>query len=57
MDGLAIGAWNSSNAEFLIQHTVNKGYTIHGWELGNRSYIFVHNRKHRFFTLISNRSA
>ncbi|XP_015886732.3 heparanase-like protein 3 isoform X1 [Ziziphus jujuba] len=33
--GSAIGAWDSSNAESLIQYTVNKGYTIHGWELGN----------------------
>lgn len=32
--GSAIGAWDSSNAESLIQYTVNKGYTIHGWELG-----------------------
>ena len=44
MDGLATGAWNSSDAESLIQYTVNKGYTIHGWELGKSSYIFVHNR-------------
>ncbi|RVX19647.1 Heparanase-like protein 3 [Vitis vinifera] len=35
MDGLATGAWNGSDAESLIQYTVNKGYTIHGWELGN----------------------
>ncbi|KAE8698448.1 Heparanase-like protein 3 [Hibiscus syriacus] len=34
-DGSAIGAWNSSNAKSLIRYTVNKGYTIHGWELGN----------------------
>ncbi|KAK8624602.1 hypothetical protein V6N13_089494 [Hibiscus sabdariffa] len=34
-DGSAIGAWNSSNAESLMRYTVNKGYTIHGWELGN----------------------
>ncbi|XP_035551533.1 heparanase-like protein 2 isoform X2 [Juglans regia] len=32
--GSAIGAWNSSDAESLIRYTVNKGYTIHGWELG-----------------------
>ncbi|CAK9188202.1 unnamed protein product [Ilex paraguariensis] len=34
-DGSAVGAWNSSNAECLIRYSVNKGYTIHGWELGN----------------------
>ncbi|XWS26195.1 hypothetical protein CRYUN_Cryun26dG0010200 [Craigia yunnanensis] len=34
-DGSAMGAWNSSNAESLIRYTVNKGYTIYGWELGN----------------------
>lgn len=34
-DGSALGAWNYSDAEALIQYTVNKGYTIHGWELGN----------------------
>lgn len=33
--GAAVGDWNSSNAESLIRYTVNKGYTIHGWELGN----------------------
>ena len=32
--GLATGPWNSSHAESLIRYTVNKGYTIHGWELG-----------------------
>lgn len=36
-DGSAIGAWNSSNAELLIRYTVNKGYTIYGWELGKIS--------------------
>lgn len=36
-DGSAIGAWNSSNAESLIKHSVESGYSsiIHGWELGN----------------------
>jgi heparanase 1 len=33
--GPAVGAWNSSDAESLMRYTVNKGYTIHGWELGN----------------------
>ncbi|KAI5679624.1 hypothetical protein M9H77_00851 [Catharanthus roseus] len=34
-DGSAVGNWDSSNAESLIRYTVEKGYTIHGWELGN----------------------
>ncbi|XP_043699659.1 heparanase-like protein 3 [Telopea speciosissima] len=34
-DGSAVGPWNSTNAESLIRYTVNKNYTIHGWELGN----------------------
>ncbi|KAL8501764.1 hypothetical protein ACS0TY_021039 [Phlomoides rotata] len=34
-DGRSTGAWNSSNAESLIRHTVNSGYTVYGWELGN----------------------
>lgn len=34
-DGSTTGAWNSSNAESLIRYTVNKGYSIYGWELGN----------------------
>ncbi|KAM5564439.1 heparanase-like protein 3 [Rosa sericea] len=33
--GAAVGDWNASNAESFIRYTVNKGYTIHGWELGN----------------------
>ncbi|KAL5850574.1 hypothetical protein ACOSQ4_008587 [Xanthoceras sorbifolium] len=31
----AKGAWDYTNAESLISYTVNKNYTIHGWELGN----------------------
>ncbi|KAL2518047.1 Heparanase-like protein 3 [Abeliophyllum distichum] len=34
-EGSTAGAWNSSNAESLIRYTVNKGYTIYAWELGN----------------------
>ncbi|XP_076951575.1 heparanase-like protein 3 [Bidens hawaiensis] len=34
-DGSVVGPWNSSNAEALMKYTVNKGFTIHGWELGN----------------------
>ncbi|KAH7675070.1 heparanase 1 protein [Dioscorea alata] len=34
-DGSLGGPWNSTNAASLIRYTVNKGYTIHGWELGN----------------------
>lgn len=36
--GSAVGAWNSSNAESLLRYTVNKGYIVHGWELGKNSY-------------------
>ncbi|GJU55950.1 heparanase-like protein 3 [Tanacetum coccineum] len=35
LDGTASGSWDSSNAEALIRYTANKGYIIHGWELGN----------------------
>ncbi|GAV82086.1 Glyco_hydro_79n domain-containing protein [Cephalotus follicularis] len=34
-DGSARGAWDSANAESLIRYTVDKEYSIHGWELGN----------------------
>ncbi|KAL9226750.1 hypothetical protein vseg_002524 [Gypsophila vaccaria] len=34
-NGWTTGAWDHTNAEFLIKYTVNKGYNIHGWELGN----------------------
>ncbi|PKA63060.1 Heparanase-like protein 3 [Apostasia shenzhenica] len=34
-DGSLGGPWNYANAASLIRHTVNKGYTISGWELGN----------------------
>ncbi|XP_021769385.1 heparanase-like protein 3 [Chenopodium quinoa] len=34
-DGSTKGAWDPSNAESLIRYTVNKGYSIYGWELGN----------------------
>ncbi|PWA60539.1 glycoside hydrolase, family 79 [Artemisia annua] len=34
-DSIATGSWDSSNAETLIRYTTNKGYIIHGWELGN----------------------
>ncbi|GAB4832772.1 hypothetical protein Ancab_006788 [Ancistrocladus abbreviatus] len=34
-DGSVSGAWDPSNAESLIRYTVEKGHTIHGWELGN----------------------
>ena len=33
-DGLSSGHWNSSNAESLIRYTAEKGYDVHGWELG-----------------------
>ncbi|KAK1582213.1 hypothetical protein Q3G72_012885 [Acer saccharum] len=28
-------AWDYTNAESLIRYTVQKNYSIHGWELGN----------------------
>ncbi|KAF9623519.1 hypothetical protein IFM89_003309 [Coptis chinensis] len=34
-DGSAVGAWNSTNAASLIRYSVNKGYNIYAWELGN----------------------
>ncbi|KAJ6795046.1 heparanase-like protein 3 [Iris pallida] len=34
-DGSFGGPWNSTNAAALIRYTVNKGYSVHGWELGN----------------------
>lgn len=37
-DGTATGAWNSTNAESLITYTINKGYTIDGWEFGKNSH-------------------
>lgn len=34
-DGSATGPWDHTNAESLISYSVDKKYTIHGWELGN----------------------
>ncbi|KAK1548836.1 hypothetical protein Q3G72_017876 [Acer saccharum] len=31
----AKGAWDYTNAESLVRYTVQKNYSIHGWELGN----------------------
>ncbi|CAA0821074.1 Heparanase-like protein 3 [Striga hermonthica] len=31
----AMGPWDSTNAESLIRYTAEKGYSVHGWELGN----------------------
>jgi len=33
-DGSLGGPWNYTNAASFIRYTVNKGYDIHGWELG-----------------------
>ncbi|KAD2394288.1 hypothetical protein E3N88_41265 [Mikania micrantha] len=30
-----VGPWDSANAEYLMQYTVKKNYTIYAWELGN----------------------
>ncbi|KAL6606098.1 hypothetical protein ACP70R_041751 [Stipagrostis hirtigluma subsp. patula] len=34
-DGSVGGPWDYTNAASLIRYTADKGYTIHGWELGN----------------------
>ncbi|CAN6202329.1 unnamed protein product [Urochloa humidicola] len=34
-DGSMGGPWDYTNAASLIRYTANKGYQIHGWELGN----------------------
>ncbi|EPS66918.1 hypothetical protein M569_07858, partial [Genlisea aurea] len=34
-DGTCTGAWDPTNALSLIRHTVDNGYPVHGWELGN----------------------
>ncbi|CAN6179096.1 unnamed protein product [Urochloa humidicola] len=34
-DGSMGGPWDYTNAASLIRYTVNRGYQIHGWELGN----------------------
>ncbi|KAK3155566.1 hypothetical protein QOZ80_2BG0204840 [Eleusine coracana subsp. coracana] len=34
-DGSLGGPWNYTNADSFIRYTVNKGYDILGWELGN----------------------
>lgn len=34
-DGSTFGSWDSTNAESLMRYTVNKGYSMYGWELGN----------------------
>ncbi|XP_074587681.1 heparanase-like protein 3 [Curcuma longa] len=34
-DGSFGGPWDNTNAASLIRYTVDKGYTIYGWELGN----------------------
>jgi hypothetical protein len=33
-DGSMGGPWDYTNAASLIRYTANKGYRIHGWELG-----------------------
>ncbi|CAA0813461.1 Heparanase-like protein 3 [Striga hermonthica] len=34
-DNNATGPWDPTNAASLIRYTAEKGYNIHGWELGN----------------------
>lgn len=38
-DGSFGGSWNYTNAASLIRYTVNKGYSIHGWEFGKFALI------------------
>lgn len=37
-DGSVGGPWDYTNAASLIRYTANKGYRIHGWELGMLFY-------------------
>lgn len=41
-DGSLGGPWDYTNAASLIRYTVSKGYTIHGWELGNSFSLLPH---------------
>lgn len=40
-DGSAGGDWNYTNAESFIRYTVEKNYTIHGWELGKNNIFLL----------------
>lgn len=40
-DGSVTGPWNSTNAEALLRYTVNRGYMIHGWELGKNKLLIL----------------
>ena len=35
------GTWNSSNAEELVKYTMEKGYSIYAWEVGNGELLEV----------------
>ena len=54
LDGLAAGAWNSSDAESLIRYSANKGYTIHGWELRALIFSFSHKITKMFAKFLRN---
>nr|GEY62317.1 heparanase-like protein 3 [Tanacetum cinerariifolium] len=34
-NGSAVGTWDSTNAETFLRYTVQKNYSVYGWELGN----------------------
>jgi len=50
-DGSLGGPWNYTNAASFIGYTVNKGYAIHGWELGMLSVILWILLPHSLFLL------
>jgi hypothetical protein len=57
LDGSLGGPWNYTNAASFIGYTVNKGYDIHGWELGMFCVIlcvvwFCHKRASRYLPMI-----
>lgn len=40
-DGSLGGPWDFTNAASLIRYSVNKGYTISGWELDRAMHLYV----------------
>jgi heparanase 1 len=47
-DGSLGGPWDYTNAESFIRYTVDKGYDMHGWELGMTiNIIFIQTYCHK----------